>query len=218
MAEFDLSITSLFVKAFGIGRGRNYDGDQLRKSDNEKVSFTFDKDGQPQITSPEFESDAIPGASSEGTEFINMRDTIQAKDILGRPLFMPVQINGVLLPNEPTMAISVNKKIVSTPLVGSKRKGTVKELISVEDYSIVIRGVALNYDSTFVYPEDEVKILHDLFLKDQSLEVKSAVTNLLGIYRLVIKDFKLPEMIGVQHAQAYEFICVSDEDFVLTID
>jgi len=34
----------------------------------------------------------------------------------------------------------------------------------------------------------------------------------------VIKQFSLPEMIGIQHAQAYELICVSDEDFELNID
>jgi hypothetical protein len=44
-----------------------------------------------------------------------------------------------------------------------------------------------------------------------------ALTNLLGIYRLVITSFELPEMIGIQHAQAYQFTCISDEDFLLEL-
>ena len=106
---------------------------------------------------------------------------------------------------------------METGLVGQTRKGTVKELISVDDYEITIRGVALNYASKKIYPEDAVKKLHDLFLRNEALEVECAITALLGIQRLVIKEFSLPDMPGVQHAQAYEFQCVSDEDFDLEI-
>ena len=103
-------------------------------------------------------------------------------------------------------------------MVGSTRRGTVKELISMDDWVVTIRGIALNYKSVAVYPEDQVKQLRDLFERRESLKTESALTNLIGIYRLVIKEMFLPEMIGIQHAQAYEFQCVNDEDFILEID
>jgi len=135
----------------------------------------------------------------------------------GQLVFMPMMIGGVLLPNEPSVTIVGQKTIVETALAGSTRRGTVKELISVDDYQVTIRGIALNYASKLVYPEDEVKAIRDLYEKNQSLVVESALTNLFGIYRLVIKSASFPEMVGIQHAQAYELVCVSDEDFELEI-
>jgi hypothetical protein len=146
-----------------------------------------------------------------------MRNTLNAVLPTGQSIFMPIRLGGVLLPNEPTIRITGQKTIVETALAGSTRRGTVKELISVDDYQVLIRGIAINYSSKLIYPEDQVKALHDLYLKNESLLIECALTNLLGIYRLVIKSVDFPEMVGVQHAQAYEFTCISDEDFDLEI-
>lgn len=200
MAEFD--IASLFRQAFAIERGRPYDGSQA----------------QPPVINkaPGFPETPDSG-SLEGSEFVNMRNTLSSQTPLGTVLFMPVSIGGVLLPNEPSVSVSSRKNIVETALVGSTRRGTVKELISIEDWVITVRGIAYNYDSKIYYPEDQVKALNDLYDRNESLEIKCALTSLLGIYRVVIKDFLMPEMIGVQNAQAYQFNLVSDEDFILEL-
>lgn len=204
MARTDFSITGIFTNSFGIGRGKPFDPSQIIR---------------PGIEQPDAYENLPAGSDDEGTEFINMRNSLSANNPLtGEPFFMPVRLGGVVLPNEPTLYIGARKNIVETPLVGSVRRGTVKELIAEEDYDIVIRGIAINYRSKLVYPEDTVKALHNLYQRNESLEIQSALTNLLGIYRVVIRSFTLPEMIGFQHAQAYELQCVSDDDFILEIE
>ena len=202
MATINFDITTLFQQAFGIGRGKPYDGSQAKEQSFAKVEGY----------------EAPASDDEEGTEFVNMRDVLRASTPTGQSIFMPVSLGGLLLPNEPTLVITGQKRIVKTALAGSTRKGSVKELISVDDYSVTIRGIALNYESTRVFPEDMVKDINDLYLRNESLEVKSALTNLLGIYYLVIERVTFPEMVGIQNAQAYELQCVSDEDFDLEIE
>lgn len=195
-------IATLFQSAFGVQRGKPFDTPE------------------PTRVRQEPPYDELPngaGYDDEGTEFVSMRDTLKVYDSLGRQVFLPVRIGGVLLPNEPTLLIAGKKHIIETPLVGSTRRGTVKELISVGDYDIQIRGIAANSNSKTAYPEDIVKKLNDLYLRNEAVDIECAMTSLLGIYRVVIKDLTLPEMLGVQHAQAYQFTCVSDEDFILEL-
>lgn len=202
MGEISFDIETLLHRAFGIGRGKPFDPGQIQE--------------QSIRQEPPFEG--LPTASDEeGTEFVQMRNSIKSNLPTGQPVFMPVRLGGLVLPNEPSLIINSRKNIVETALAGSTRRGTVKELISIEDWSVTIRGVAINYASKLVYPEDIVKDLRDLYEQNESLEIMCALTNLLGIYRLVIREFELPEMIGIQHAQAYQFICTSDEDFILEL-
>ncbi len=203
--QFDINglAGTLFPQAFGVNRGKPFDSNQAQ---------------EPTIREEAAFEDLPESNDDEGTEFVNMRNSLQAVNPLtGKAYFMPIRLGGVLLPNEPTIVITGRKNILETPLVGSTRKGTVKELISIEDYDITIRGIAINLKSKLVYPEDEVKGLNDLFNLNESLSIECALTNLFGIYRLVIKQVSFPEMRGVQHAQAFEFNCVSDEDFILEL-
>jgi hypothetical protein len=199
MSEFSLSLPDLFNRAFRTQRG--YDGSKLE---------------QPNEATPVYEeADSTP---AEGTEFVSVRNTLNAKLADGRPMFMPVRIGGVLLPNEPTIFLRKRKRIVETTLIGSVRRGTVKELITSDDWEVIIRGIAVNTESTLYYPEDQVKDLNDLDAREEALEIECALTSLLGIYRVVIFEVSFPEMVGIQHAQAYELRCISDEDFILEID
>lgn len=201
MAELNLSIDGLYKAAFGIGRGNPFDASQS----NESTISAAEYHDEPDVL------------TDEDSEFVHMRDVLGSNLPSGRSVFMPVQIGELLLPNEPTVFISGRKEIVKTRLAGSKRKGSVKELIGVDDYVITIRGIAITHNSTTVYPEATVKGIIDLYNQNASLEIRSAITNLLGIYRVVIESIDFPEMIGVQHAQAYQLKCVSDEEFVLEI-
>lgn len=201
MAITNFDISSIFQEVFGLGRGKPFDGEQIQTKSFEKAG-AFDNPGD---------------GSTEGDSFVTMRNTIASNLPTGRPVFMPMRLGNIVLPNEPSISISSRKTIVETALVGSTRRGTVKELINIEDWTITIRGIAINYASKSYYPEDQVKALKDLYEINEALEVQCALTRLLGIYRVVIRDFQLPEMIGIQHAQAYQFTCTSDEDFILTL-
>jgi hypothetical protein len=133
----------------------------------------------------------------------------------GVPLFMPMSINGYQLPNEPILTIKLQKKIVKTQLYGNTRKGTVKETVSTDDYSIDVRGIAINYYDKYNYPAEIVSKLNELVKLNESLLVKSPLTRLMGIDRVVIENFELIPTPGVQHVQAYRMSMSSDEDFVL---
>lgn len=196
----DFSITSLFERAFGMNRG-------------EPFSPPADP---PPATPIAFEQ--IEAAGQEGTEFVSVRGALNARTAGGQIIFMPCAIGGMLLPNEPTITLARPKHIKSTRMVGAKMPGDVKELISLGDWKITIRGVAINSESTAYYPEDTVRELHELAARPEALDIECALTSLLGIYSVVIKEISFPEMVGIQHAQAYELKCVSDRDFTLTID
>lgn len=202
VAQFD--ITSLYERAFGVNRGQNYDGGKLYQRQVAQIPDSED-----------YQSPSLQGG--DNGEFVRIRQLLNAKLPTGADIFLPVEIGGYLLPNEPTMAIATKKNIVETALIGSTKNGTVKELIALEDYEITIRGIAINYASKKIYPETIVKDLHALYRRNEALTIVSGLTELLGVKRIVIKDFRLPEMIGVQHAQAYELVCVSDAEFILEL-
>jgi Domain of unknown function (DUF6046) len=202
MAEFSISIPDLYERAFGVKRGNEFNQNEVYLG----------------LYSPPPFPDLPKNNEAEG-EFVNVRNSILGRGYNGQQLFMPVKIGNLVLPNEPTLAITGRKTIVETVLVGSStRRGTVKELISVEDYQLTIRGVCINANQPHVYPEDQVKFINDLYLQDVAHKILCGLTSLLGIYRVVIKDISFPEMIGVQHAQAYQITMVSDEDFILELD
>ncbi len=199
---FRFDIQSLYQQAFGESRGRRYDAGQLNDTSPTKVEG--------------YQVDAVD--TEEGTEFVEMRNAINDWTPRGQKVFMPMRIGGIAMPNEPTISFELSNNIVETKLVGSKRKGTVKELISEDDDVMVIRGICFNFDSPKVYPEDMVKAIKDLKTRKESLLIESALTSLLGIERIVIRKVLFPDVIGGQNYQPYEIQCVSDESFELEIE
>ena len=204
MAIQQFDITSLYERAFGVSRGKAYDSGQLYTKQISEVPASED-----------YQTPSVFGADTG--DFVRIRQLLNAKLPTGADIFLPVEIGGYLLPNEPTLAIATKKNIVETALVGSTKSGTVKELIALEDYEITIRGIAINYESRKVYPETQVRDLHTLYRRNEALPIICGLTELLGVKRVVIKDFRLPEMTGIQHAQAYELVCVSDAEFILEL-
>jgi len=130
---------------------------------------------------------------------------------------MPVAINGWQLPLEPALSISGNKKMVLTPLTGNKRKGSVKEIINTNDYTVSIRGVIIN-EMDENYPFDMVEKLKELYEVNESVKITNALTKLWGIENVVVTSLSLPAMTGRPNQQAYQINCVSDEDFILIQD
>lgn len=133
-------------------------------------------------------------------------------DDAGREHFMPVRLNGWLIPFA-VVSVTPKKIIVSTPMV--ERKGSVHEIISIDDYSINIKGILLA--TTNDYPEKEVTQLHEIFLINRSIELRSAKTDIFlkGDDKVVIREIPLPPVAGVQHAQPFEINCMSDTIFTL---
>lgn len=132
----------------------------------------------------------------------------------GLPIFMPCTIDGWDLPNEPLIEIGASKQIVRTELAGYN--GTVKENMGLNDYEIIIRGVAINEESDD-YPEDQVSKLRALFEKKESLKITSPLLGIFNVNLIAIERLRLPANEGEMSAQPFELQCFSDFDLELTL-
>lgn len=139
--------------------------------------------------------------------------TLRKKDAQGIWYFLPVKLNGVELPNT-VISIKGKKTIVETAMVG--RKGTVKELISVDDYEIEIAGVILESD----YPDETIAELHDIYDINESVTLECALTDIFleEEDKVVIKSIEFPSMKGYETSQAYKMSLVTDKSFELVIE
>lgn len=136
-------------------------------------------------------------------------------DEFGREYFLPVRLDGYLVPFA-VMAITSKKTIVSTPL--PERGGTVKELISIDDYVISIKGVLVDDDGN--YPDEQITAVQAIFLKNASVELRSALSDifLTGEHRVVIREIKWPAVAGIEHVKPFEIDCESDVIFTLEFE
>lgn len=137
------------------------------------------------------------------------------KDSKGREAFCPITLtrvqNGKIvkkyeLPYS-TVAIQLRKNIVKTALPG--RRGSVKELIQIEDYQFTINGVILT-DSEL--PESELMDINELFNINEPLKLENAFTDIFlqADNSVIIESIDLPDMKGISGAQAYSITISSD--------
>jgi hypothetical protein len=133
---------------------------------------------------------------------------------------MPVKLNGAYLPY-PTIRISGKKTIVETSLVG--QGGTVKELISLQDYHISIKGLIIGTDGN--WPEEAVKILIETYKIGKAVSIDCPLTDLFlispenhGSNQAVITGIDFPETKGVENVVGYSLELVSDHDFELVLN
>jgi hypothetical protein len=152
--------------------------------------------------------------AQESSDSTGITDGLNHKGTNGVYYMTPTALNGWQLPLEPLVSISGSKKIVKTSLPGNTRRGTVKEIINTNDYSISIRGLLLN-ETSEEYPFKDVEKLKDLFEKNEAIRITNIITKTLEIENVVITGLKIPQMVGRPNAQTYELSCISDEDFVL---
>ena len=116
------------------------------------------------------------------------------------------------------ISISGRKTIVETPL--TERRGTVKELINIEDYEIVIKGFIIGATNDF--PENDVAILRNIYEQNSALSIQCPLTDIFllrpdrsGSDQVVIKDLRFPGIKAVKNVCPYELHMVSDEPFNL---
>lgn len=164
----------------------------------------------------------IPTAPAPQQELVK-GTRLYKQDALGRWYFMPVFIkhadvrsseHTLELPNA-VLSITGTKNIVRTPLVG--RRGTVKELINVGDYKISIAAFIHSTDGS--YPEAEISRMKELYNINESVELISALTDLLLDEgdRIVITDIQYPPTPGLEDGQVVTIECETDSSFELTI-
>lgn len=152
-------------------------------------------------------------------ERTNLGSTLWQQDWRGRWYFMPVvfrhdKIGKVEIPCA-LISVTGRKNIVETQLVG--RKGSVKELINLEDYKVSIAGFIQSRDGT--WPEADIALVRDLYNVNESVELRCALTDLVFDEddRVVITSIDLPAMQGVQDGQVIRLECTTDKPFELII-
>lgn len=100
----------------------------------------------------------IPDGSSRREQRTALSDRLWLDPQTGEAgyQFMPVAIGGIQLWN-PIIRLAARKLVVDTPMV--EMDGSVKEIISIDDYIINIRGTIKNTDG--LWPDDDVAALKD---------------------------------------------------------
>lgn len=123
----------------------------------------------------------------------------------------------IYLPH-PVITVTGRKTIIETPL--TERRGTVKEIISLNDYEIIIKGLIIGADNE--YPEEEVMKLRDVFEMNVAVSISNPITDIFlmshatsGSDKVVIKELSFPEVVGKQNVRPYQMTMISDAPFNL---
>jgi hypothetical protein len=173
---------------------------------------------QGKITTKEYDGEGDLNQADDNN-YTQKGVAIRREGLRGRWYFMPVTFIDEGKEYEiPCALISVTgkKTIVETPMVG--RKGSVKELISIDDYKVSIAGYVQSADGT--YPENEIAQLMELYSINRSVELESALTSIVFDEgdKVVITDISFPEMQGVEDGQIVKIECLTDKEFELIIE
>jgi len=210
-------INSLYKKVFGITgvrfaipdsnnvarqSGSNFDGGQLIYKGNLQPDYY---DGIQTIPLPTANAYSILGTPIYEQITLTTPKIIKNGAVVSQPI-------SYTLPGWPLFDITGQNTIEKTPMNG--RKGTVKEFINEDDYSITIRGFLIN-DNSNEYPEQELQDFMKIITCKSALHITSQVFNILDIHNIAIEKWSLPEVEGYQNIQPFELECVSDEDAIL---
>lgn len=150
--------------------------------------------------------------------------------MLGAELRMPtaLRIPGkqawFQLPNEPIISLIGKKEVVVTPVIRSRNeqgkllRGTVKEEMYLDDYTISVRGIAYNTEEDD-YPEDVMRQIRLHTEHAGALEIKNYLLNhIFNINLAVVNSYRYPRNEEMPfRGQAYEIGLLSDENFELEL-
>jgi len=112
------------------------------------------------------------------------------------------------MPAASLIEINRPKVIQKTQIAG--RNGSVKELISDDDFDIRLRGLIVNSDDD-TPPEDGVRWFMETVAVPQAIQVECELFDWLGIDEVVVRDYSLFQVEGFQHIMAYTINLWSDE-------
>lgn len=152
-------------------------------------------------------------------------------DYLGRTIWLPIKffeldvnvfgVSELLLPYA-TIKMTLKKNMIETPM--AERQGTVKELFSIADHDITIKGFIVGKDASGIYPqwpEKELILLKKLFDLNEAVKLDNALTNVFtdSEYKVVIKELDLVEVEGgKKNIRPFSFKISTDTIFTLELE
>ena len=113
--------------------------------------------------------------------------------------------------------ITGKKTIVKTPM--AERQGTVKELYSIDDYVITLKGFFIDINNR-IWPEDDLQALKKVYETNAAITIENAlVDTILGKEtQVVMVSFELPEVEGGRkHVRPFNIQLESDSIFTLEV-
>lgn len=141
--------------------------------------------------------------------------------VLDTPIFETLAIKHpetgelIYFEDAPLMEISLKKNIVKSEV--NKRPGTVKEYINRDDYQVGIKGLLCNHTGAGL-PHDKMQALNEILVAGVALEIESILLNALGIYNLVVEDFKFMPNQDFANVAPYTWRAISDDPIELDLD
>lgn len=175
---------------------------------------TVSRSGSGRFTGKDFDNDS-DYADEKTTS--DKGSVLRKKDAQGRYYFMPVVFEhkgkDYEIPNA-VISFTGKKNVVETAMVG--RKGSVKELISIDDYEISIQGIASSDD----FPEAAIAELNELYTINEAITLKCALTDIFMEEddRVIIRSIDISDMKGSETFQVFKIDLVTDRSFELTIE
>ncbi len=216
MADISFSLSDLFQQTFGY-KTQAFDPD-FSSGENEMLHT---RQGQGSFGSPLYAEDAF------GMEYF-MPVTITYPDTTA----LPETPNGIPFSagtetltilkkwNLPYPVVSINsrKTVIETPL--TERRGTVKEMVNIQDYEIIVKGFIVGKPNSF--PEEDLVTLRTVYEQNTPVAIRCPITDIFllrpgrnGSDQVVITDLRFPSLTGVKNVRPYELRMISDEPFNL---
>ena len=116
-----------------------------------------------------------------------------------------------------TISLNARKNIVKTKIIN--QKGTIKEIVGQDDYSVTISGILIGQyghptiqDLQRAKPVQKMKELIEISEARISVDVLSKYLNNFLIKKLVIESFSFPQNLESSNLQAFTLTCTSDSD------
>lgn len=132
------------------------------------------------------------------------------KSLLGTPIFQPVTLDDYLLPNEPIVEVRGAKRVVRTDIDGMD--GTFKELFSMDDYGVTIRGIITQEDGTDNFPEEIVRKIRAIYEKKTAIKITNTMANIFGINLIAIDSIEWPVIEGSNSIQPFVIQGIADKN------
>ena len=127
-----------------------------------------------------------------------------------------LSIGGYEFPSGTKVSVSQTRRMTKTVING--RKGSIKEEAGFDDWQVRISFSLLSdgylFSATGESMLNQLKKIKRLWQKEGALEVTNLRMNSLGIKKLVLESFRLPDNPNY-YQQAIEISALSDEDYKL---
>lgn len=190
------------------------------------------------IAKPQGSESVEPGYSGIKANNLQLHSnkgyTLQTTDAFGVEIWLPVWLynlpagivpggNRLFLPYT-VVKITGSSNVIKTPLL--ERKGTVKELFSIDDYKITIKGFLIDKEQR-LWPEKDLETLKKLNECGEAFSIDNALVNIFlqdpnasenEQQRVIMTGFDLPEIDGGRrHARPFVMQLESDSVFTLEV-